>query len=104
MSRIMSGVIAVLVVCVSLLGLRLTVVSHKADSLKLEVSQAREALVLEGNLRVAESLSLQSRVVAAEAARIHTEKVNAATSKALAANPHWAAERVPDDVIDALGL
>lgn len=35
---------------------------------------------------------------------IHQEKVHAATSKALSENPDWADERVPDSVIDALGM
>lgn len=35
---------------------------------------------------------------------IHQEKVNAATSKALRENPDWAGERVPDSVIDAIGM
>lgn len=35
---------------------------------------------------------------------IHQEKVHAATSKALSENPDWAGERVPDSVIDAIGM
>ena len=35
---------------------------------------------------------------------IHQEKVDEATSKALAENPVWADERVPDSVIDAIGM
>lgn len=35
---------------------------------------------------------------------IHKEKVHAATSKALSENPDWADERVPDSVIDAIGM
>lgn len=35
---------------------------------------------------------------------IHQEKVHAATSKALSENQDWAGERVPDSVIDAIGM
>lgn len=35
---------------------------------------------------------------------IHQEKVHAAASKALIENPDWADERVPDSVIDAIGM
>lgn len=35
---------------------------------------------------------------------IHQEKVHAATSKALSENQDWADGRVPDSVIDALGM
>lgn len=46
--------------------------------------------------------SVREKARAAEV--IHKEKVNEATSKALSENPDWAGERVPDSVIDAIGM
>lgn len=63
--------------------------------------------------QVVEQIKLDARATeAAYAARersrvaevIHKEKIDAATSKALADNPSWADERVPDSVIDAIGM
>lgn len=58
--------------------------------LKVDASATAAASVVREKSRAVES--------------IHQEKVNAATSKALSENPDWADERVPDSVIDALGM
>lgn len=58
--------------------------------LKIDASATTAAYARLEKLKVAEA--------------IHKEKVNAATSKALSENPDWADERVPDSVIDAIGM
>lgn len=58
--------------------------------LKLDASATAAASVVREKARAVEVL--------------HQEKVNAATSNALRENPDWADSRVPDSVIDAIGM
>lgn len=79
--------------------------TYKSNAkIRADLDAVTSALQVEQTLRSAESKSLSNRLKAAEAQRLRKEKVDAATSKALQANPDWSNDRVPDDVIDALRM
>lgn len=72
--------------------------------LRSDLSMVTQALATEQRLRESDVGSLTTRLQLAEKARLQKEKRDAKATKALHDNPDWARQRVPDDVIDALGM
>lgn len=104
MNKVLASLAALLLIAVVALGFGLKSVYDKSQALAAQVVAVRDALVSEQKLRKADTAALSGRLVVAEQARIQKEKTDAATKKALDENPVWAGERVPDSVIDAIGM
>lgn len=72
------------------------------------LSEANTALVADldriSTERANEARASEEHVKKLTVLRDHRRKENAELSKATAANPDWAGQRVPDDVLRALGL
>lgn len=75
-----------------------------AAQLRADLQATQETLATEQKLRKADVSSLTTRLQLAEKARIEKGKRDDATHQAVAANPLWSSERVPDAVVDALGM
>lgn len=76
----------------------------KSKGLETQVVVLRQSVQAEQKLRkVAEDLAVKERTLRLAADKKYGEE-NAKLDQALAKNPSWADERVPADVLDALGM
>lgn len=82
-------------------------INHTLNENK-RLSEANTALVADldriSTERANEALASEEHVKKLTLLREQRRKDNAELSKATAANPDWAGQRVPDDVLRALGL
>lgn len=104
MTRLRDIAVCLLLAVALAFGLVLRHQFKTTAQLKADLSVVSSALAAEQQLRQADVKSLTTRLQSAEKARIEKEKRDASTTKALRENPDWAGERVPDSVIDALGM
>lgn len=86
-----------LLVAVLALGWRLSVVSSDLTETKLEVKHL-------GTVVEADRTSTKRRAEAEAKARIKKAETDEADRKALEANPEWANQPIPDDIVDALRM
>lgn len=104
MTKILIGVIVALVLALSGAGWYAKRKVAEVNVLTVELSASKEALKTSKRLRSADATALrQSRAAQAAQAKQKAAQ-DEAIAKALDENPDWASQRVPDAVIDALGL
>lgn len=103
-NRILLGVLVALVLGLAGTGYALRSSMKHNSALTIELGSAKEALKTSKRLRAADASALkQSRAAQAALAKQKAAQDEALQS-ALDANPDWAAQRVPDAVVDALGM
>lgn len=76
----------------------------KAATLSLQVDDLKAQLVIADKINTAVTAASDTKAKAADEARKRKELADDATKKALKANPDWSAQRVPDDILDAIGM
>lgn len=104
MNRILIGVIVALVLALSGAGWYAKRQVTKVNVLTTEINAAKEALKASKRLRDADAKALNQSRAAIAALGKQKAAQDEALTKAVAANPDWAGQRVPDAVIDALGM
>lgn len=98
-------IVVCLLLCVTLALAAIVSYQRKTTAkIKADLVLVTDALASEKLLRSADVSSLTTRLQLAEKARTAKVKRDDATSKALAESPQWASERVPDAVLDAIGM
>ena len=104
MNKVFIGVVAALILALSGSLWALRSAYAKANALTAENKSLSASLASAGRIRAGDQKALSSSRASLEALlkqkAIQDEKLR----QALAANPDWASQRVPDDVADALRL
>lgn len=104
MNRILIGVLIVMVLALAGMGYALRSQFKKAEQLTTQNEALVASLATSKQLRVADAKALAVSRAAQAALKKEKAAQDEALSKALAANPAWADQRVPDAVVDALGV
>ena len=104
MTRLKDYAILALLVLALIFGLVSYHQFQTQKQLRADLLLIQDALKAEQKLRSADVGALSIRLEATRKLQEAKEKRDVQTAKALAANPQWSSERVPDDVVDALGL
>jgi hypothetical protein len=104
MNRILIGMVVALILALAGTGYELRKYMADFNRVASEKESLAEALNTSNRLRAADSKALAASRAAQAALKKEKAVQDEALSKALAANPDWAAQRVPDAVVDALGV
>lgn len=104
MTRLKDYAILALLILALIFGLVSYHQFQEQKQLRADLALVKDALETEQKLRSADVGSLSIRLEATRKLQEAKEKRDVQTAKAIAANPVWSSERVPDDVVDALGL
>ena len=104
MNRILAGVIAAILLALSGAVWYAKRKASEVTVLTVELNSVKGALKTSNRLRTADASALKQSRAALAALAKQKGAQDEALSKALAANPAWADQRVPDAVVDALGM
>lgn len=104
MVKVLAGILVAAVLALAGTGYALRKQMQKAQELRVLNGALEQALVTQKRLRGADSKAAATARAQLKAAAEQKERQDDAIAKALAANPDWAGQRVPDAVIDALGV
>lgn len=104
MTKVFIGAIITMALAIAALFYQLNTVSEKAQALEASVAGFQQSLDSEKQLRQSNDAAFNARLKSAEANRTKSKEVKDAATKAIAENPEWSGSRVPDSVIDAIGM
>ena len=104
MNRILIGVVAALVLALAGAGWYARKKAVEVTVLSVKVDALAGALRASQRIRKADTASLNQSRAALAALGKQKAIQDEALAKAITANPDWADQRVPDAVVDALGM